>query len=89
MKRESPLIVLIMALLMISAAVAPAMAIGPSQALEVGNSPNLWTAIGALKNDRGKAVGVVEWFEASTRISSFFFFHLMYAYSVVFVLAVN
>lgn len=65
MKRGVSLIVLIMALLMTFAAVAPVLAIGPWEAVEVGNNPNLLTILGALKNDRGKAVGVVEWFEAS------------------------
>jgi hypothetical protein len=63
--KKATVLIFALALLMMSAVVAPAMAIGPWEALEVGNNPNLWVALGALHNSRGEAVGVVVWTEIS------------------------
>jgi hypothetical protein len=72
--KKAAVLVPTLALLMISAAVAPVMAIGPWQAKDVGKNPNLVTLLGALKNDRGKAVGVVEWFGAQDVLMKMSFF---------------
>jgi len=57
--------VFVLALIMIFPAVAPVMAIGPDQAFDVGNNPNLAVVLGLLQNDRGAAQGVVIWVESS------------------------
>jgi len=63
--KKAAVLILALALSMMFMTVAPAMAIGPWQALEVGNNPNLWVSLGALHNSRGEAVGVVLWAESS------------------------
>jgi hypothetical protein len=66
-KATVPLLAL--ASLMMFAAVAPVMAIGPEQAFDVGNNPNLWIGGGAIHNDHGEAGGNILWYKASSGYS--------------------
>ena len=58
-------IVFVLALIVIFPAIAPVMAIGPNQAFDVGNNPNLTFDLEALENHRGAALGFVLWHESS------------------------
>lgn len=64
MKKASVLI-FALALLMMFMTVAPAIAIGPWQAWEVGNNHNLFVNLGALHNTRGGSGTPVLWVETS------------------------
>lgn len=63
--KKAPVLILALALSVMFMTVAPAMAIGPWQALEVGNNPNLFVNLGALHNTRGETGVPVLWVETS------------------------
>jgi hypothetical protein len=65
MKRKM-ILISVLALLMLAATVAPAMAIGPWQASDVGNNKNLFERYGGVVNSRGEASGSMVWAYSTT-----------------------